>query len=248
MHSFTSRVRYSEVDEYGVMSISAIMRYMTDCSMFHSIAIDYDLDRLNEEDLGWYITEWQIRINKRPVLGQEIVIKTWPYKFRAMMGFRNFTIETIDGDRLVEADSMWVLMNLKKLKPTTVPEKMAEDFTCESEVHRKWLSRKIPLCNELQSKIENKDADYNFKVRQMHIDTNHHMNNSRYIEAATECLDEDADVSYIRASYQNVAYKDDVILVSSVSIDDGVQMVLYNDDTQFAVVEMLHSLDKVDAM
>ena len=79
----------------------------------------------------------------------------------------------------------------------------------------------------------------------MHIDTNHHMNNSRYIEAATECLDDDLDVMYLRASYQNVAYKDDVISVSSASIDDGVQMALYNDETQFAVVEMLYSLDSV---
>ena len=42
-----------------------------------------------------------------------------------------------------------------------------------------------------------------------------------------------------------LAYKDDVISVSSASIDDGVQMALYNDETQFAVVEMLYSLDSV---
>lgn len=248
MHSFISRVRYSEVDEYGVMSISAIMRYMTDCSMFHSIAIDYDLEQLNEEDLGWYITEWQVRINKRPVLGQEIVIKTWPYKFRAMMGFRNFTIETTDGDRLVEADSMWILMNLKKLKPTNVPQKMADDFTCESEVHRKWLSRKIPVCDLLQNKVDNGECDYSFRVRQMHIDTNHHMNNSRYIEAATECLDDDSKVSYIRASYKQVAYKDDVVKVSSESIDNGLQVVLYNEENEFAVIEMYEDLGKIDGI
>ena len=42
-----------------------------------------------------------------------------------------------------------------------------------------------------------------------------------------------------------LAYKDDVISVSSADIDDGVQMALYNDETQFAVVEMLYSLDSV---
>ena len=248
MHQFTSRVRYSEVNEFGFMSTSAIMRYMTDCSMFHSIAIDYDLEQLNAEDLGWYITEWQIRINKRPVLGQEIVIKTWPYKFRAMMGFRNFTIETLDGERLVEADSMWILMNLKKLKPATVPAKMAEDFTCESEVNRKWLSRKIPVCDKLQKKVDEGEADYSFKVRQMHIDTNHHMNNSRYIEAAIECLDDDFKVSYLRASYKQVAYKDDVVKVSSEPIDNAIQVVLYGDDTEYAVIEMYEELDKIEGI
>ena len=247
MYSFTSRVRYSEVDENGLMSIAAVMRYMVDCAMFDSIAIDYDLGRLNDNDLGWYITEWQIRINKRPILGQDIVINTWAYKFRSMMGFRNFSIETTDGERLVEADSMWVLMNLAKLKPATVPEDMAEGFTSPSPINRTWLPRKIKKCDKLQDKIDSGDCDYSFVVRQLHIDTNHHMNNSRYIEAATECLD-DTKISYIRASYQQVAYKDDTIKVSTADVDNGMQAVLYNDDTEFAVVEMLYDLDKIEGI
>ena len=82
----------------------------------------------------------------------------------------------------------------------------------------------------------------------MHIDTNHHMNNSRYIEAATECLDDDSKVSYIRASYKQVAYKDDVVKVSSESIDNGVQVVLYNEENEFAVIEMYEDLGKIDGI
>ena len=247
MYTFTSRVRHSEVDENGNLSIPAIMKYMTDCAMFDSIAINYDLDRLNENDLGWYITEWQIRINERPVLGQEIVINTWAYKFRGMMGFRNFDIETLDGRHLIESDSMWVLMNLKTLKPARVPEDMSGGFLSETGVHRKWLGRRIDKCDEFVKKQENGEADYTFTVRQMHIDTNHHMNNARYIEAATECLD-DADVSYIRAHYKQAAYKGDVVKVSNADIDNGMQVALYNDDTEFADIEMLYNLDKIEGI
>ncbi|MCR4612128.1 MAG: acyl-[acyl-carrier-protein] thioesterase [Lachnospiraceae bacterium] len=248
MYSFKSRVRYSEVEENGNLTVSAIMRYMADCAMFDSIAIDYDLDRLNEQNMGWYITEWQVRINKRPVLGQDIVINTWAYKFRGMMGFRNFDIETEDGEKLVEADSMWIFMDLKQLKPINVPDDMSAGFVSETPINRKWLPRKIPKSYEIEAKQDIKDIDFTFKVRQMHIDTNHHMNNSRYIEAVTECLDDDSKVSYIRASYKQVAYKGDIINVSAADIDNGVQAVLYNDDTEFAVVEFYFDLDKIEGI
>ena len=248
MYQFTSRVRYSEVNEEGFLSLSAIMRYMADCAMFDSIYIDYDLDRLNREDLGWYITEWQIRINDRPKVGEDVVIKTWAYRFRGMIGFRNFTIESPQGKRFVEADSMWILMNLKTLKPVNVPEDMAEGFTTPSEVKRKWLPRKIPKCDEVERKQKQGECDYTFTVRQMHIDTNHHMNNSRYIEAVAECLDDDFDISYIRASYKQVAYKGDVVKVTTADIDNGMQGVLYNDDTEFAIVEMYEDLNKIEGI
>lgn len=245
MYQFSSRVRYSEVGEDGAMSTSSIMRYMTDCAMFDSIAIDYDLDRLNANDLGWYITEWQVRINRRPVLGEDVVIKTWAYKFRGMMGFRNFAIETPDGEYLVEADSMWILMNLKTNKPVNVPSDMSDGFLSKTPILRKWLSRKIPKSDELIKKQDKSESDYTFTIRQMHIDTNHHMNNSRYIEAVTECIDDDSKVSYIRASYKQVAYKDDVIKVSCADIDNGIQAALYNDKTEFAIVELYYDLDKI---
>ena len=74
------------------------------------------------------------------------------------------------------------------------------------------------------------------------------MNNSRYIEAATECLDDDSKVSYSRASYKQVAYKDDIVKVSSEPIDNGRQVVLYGNETEYAVIEMYEELDKIEGI
>ena len=40
--------------------------------------------------------------------------------------------------------------------------------------------------------------------------------------------------------------RDDIVKVSTSDIDNGMQTVLYNDDTEFAVIEMLYNLDKIE--
>ena len=36
MYTFESRVRYSEMDEFGKLSVTGIMNYLQDCSTFQS--------------------------------------------------------------------------------------------------------------------------------------------------------------------------------------------------------------------
>ena len=55
-------------------------------------------------------------------------------------------------------------------------------------------------------------------------------------------------VSYIRASYKQVALKDDVINVSYADINNGIQAALYNGETEYAVVELYYDLDKIEGI
>ena len=45
MYYFDDRVRYSECDENGDLSLVAMMNYLQDCSTFHSESLDVGLDR-----------------------------------------------------------------------------------------------------------------------------------------------------------------------------------------------------------
>lgn len=48
---------------------------------------------------------------------------------KGFAGLRNFSIDTLDGERLVQADSYWVLMDLVNYVPVKVPEIFREN-TC----------------------------------------------------------------------------------------------------------------------
>ena len=50
MYTFDSRVRYSETDEEGNLSVVGIMNYLQDCSTFQSEDLKLGISYLNEEN------------------------------------------------------------------------------------------------------------------------------------------------------------------------------------------------------
>lgn len=49
MYEFDSRVRYSEVDHHGTMTVPALINYFQDCSTFQSEQLGYGMDVLKKE-------------------------------------------------------------------------------------------------------------------------------------------------------------------------------------------------------
>lgn len=114
MYTFDSRVRYSETDEEGNLSVVGIMNYLQDCSTFQSEDLKLGISYLNEEKRAWWLSGWQIEILRQPHFGERIRISTWPYGFKGIYGYRNFTIEDEMGNPLVRADSTWFTTIWKK--------------------------------------------------------------------------------------------------------------------------------------
>ena len=72
MYTCGSRVRYSETDEYGKLSLTGIMNYLQDCSTFQSedngLGVAYFIDRHK----AWWLSSWQIVVDRYPTLGEKI--------------------------------------------------------------------------------------------------------------------------------------------------------------------------------
>ena len=81
MYTFGSRIRYSETDEYGKLTLTGIMNYLQDCSTFQSEDIGLGISYLTEHHQAWWLSSWQIVIDRYPALGEEVVIGTWPVSY-----------------------------------------------------------------------------------------------------------------------------------------------------------------------
>ena len=122
MYSFDSRVRYSEVDEDRKLSLTGVINYMQDCSTFQSEDLNMGIDYLTEKHRAWLLSSWQIIVDRYPKLGERIVVSTWPYAFKGIYGYRNFTIQDPEGNYLVRANSNWFFFDTESGCPVRVGE------------------------------------------------------------------------------------------------------------------------------
>ena len=77
MYQFKSRIRYSETDETGRLSVPGIINYMQDCSTFQSEDGRMGISYLKEHHRAWLLSGWRIVIDRYPKLGEEITAGTW---------------------------------------------------------------------------------------------------------------------------------------------------------------------------
>lgn len=236
MYELKSRVRFSETDENGVLTLWGMMNYLQDCCTMQAEDLGIGFSYLRENHLGWIVTSYQIKIKgELPEIGDEIVVKTWPYHFRGMFGYRNFTIEDVFGNTIVEADSLWLLMDLQQQKPVRLPEKMKEAYQLSPQLQGQWDIRKKLV-------MDGGEQVDSFTVSKMHLDTNHHMNNAKYIEAAASVISAPDEIREIWIAYKKQARYQDQVLCVRKDLEGGAVVGLTDEKgEEYCVVEFCHN-------
>lgn len=224
MYTFESRVRYSETDESGRLSVTGIMNYLQDCSTFQSEDLGMGLSYLSGKQRAWWLNSWQILIDRQPLLGERICISTWPYGFKGIYGYRNFMITDLEGNALVRADSCWFFYDLEHSRPVRVSEDEIRGYgSGEEKLNLPPAPRKITIpetCVEAPP----------VTVGRHHLDTNLHVNNAQYVEIARELLPGRFSVGQVRAEYKKAAVLGDIMYPKIGEIPEGYVVSLQDID------------------
>lgn len=223
MFKFTSKVRYSETDETGYLGVPRIIDYFQDCSNFQSDELGVGRAYLEERHLAWVLSFWQIVIHRRPAMGETIYSGTFPYEFKGCMGLRNFLLEDESGERIVSANSIWTLLDMQSGRPVKAGSDISEQYTIEEKLPMEYAARKLTIPQEGQV-LEP------IKVSREYIDTNHHMNNAKYVAAAMNFVPSHLEVKELRIEYKKQAYLGDIIYPFVASIEGGLAISLRDAD------------------
>ena len=145
MFKFESKIRYSELDEKGLLGVPRIVDYFQDCSNFQSDELGVGRAYLEERHLAWVLNFWQIIIKRRPGQGEMIKAGTFPYEFKGFMGMRNFLLEDAHGERIVNANSIWTLLNMQTGKPVKADEEIVGQYPLEERLDMNYAEEKCPF-------------------------------------------------------------------------------------------------------
>ena len=204
MYEFNSRVRYSEIDHHGTLTLPALINYFQDCSTFQSEDVGLGTEVLKAEKRACILSYWQVIAERYPALGERITIGTFPTEFKGLFGNRNFYIKDERGHMIAKAYSVWVFLDTETGRPVRPEEKDIKPYGMGEALDMPYEGRKISLPEE----TEVLEA---FPVRRYHIDTNEHVNNCQYVQMALEFLPADRQFRQIRVEYKKSAVLGDVI-------------------------------------
>lgn len=237
MFQFESKVRYSEVNSNRELRLSALTDYLQDCCTFQTEEMGVGMDYLKDFHGGWVLSFWEIIIKELPRLSDAIKVGTFPYDFKGFYGLRNFSVENGAAEQIAFANSVWVYMNTETMRPERVPESVLAAYRKKEEepIAFDWSDRKI--------KVEGTGVDGNpVEVPHYFIDTNHHMNNGKYIMVAEGYLPEDFRVGRIRAEYKKAAMLSDILYPVIHKEENKITVELTDEAKKpYAIVQFIRS-------
>ena len=221
-YEFHSHVRYSECGEDGRLSLKSVVDYFQDTATFQGEHLGIGVGYLKKQNIAWILTSWQIITDHFPKLAEPVTAQTWAYDFKNFYGLRNLVLLDGEGRKAAWANSVWVLMDMKRMRPVKVPPLLLEKYGSDEPLEMEYAPRKI-------KEPETGEEMTPFAVVKTHLDTNHHVNNGQYIEMARTYLPEKFDLYETRVEYKAQAHLGDMIC-PKVSTEDGVVTVSLRDE------------------
>ena len=232
MYTFDSRIRYSEIDASGRLSLPSLINYFQDCSNFQSCELGLGYEVLKKRGKGWVLSAWHIEIYKTPTLCQAVTIGTFATDFKGFYGHRNFLMCDEKGEYLAIAESLWVMIDTKTGRPTKPAIEDYAPYGTFPPLDIKFEGRKIKL-------IEGAKGFPSIMIQRHHLDTHRHVNNGQYVQMALDILPEELEIKTLRVEYKKPAVLGDEIFPKLA--EDSQRMVVELCDKEgrgYAVVEV----------
>lgn len=230
-------VHYYEVDYKKRALVTSIIDYFNDIATIQSEELGIGINYMKENNMAWILYKWDITINKYPLYTDKIIVTTEPCAVKKFYAYRKFSIISQEGEVLANGNSLWLLVDTKKMRPLRVTQHLIDIYGvngCEDEILE---------IGDIK-RLSKKEHSIDFKVRYSDIDTNGHVNNEKYAAWMIESIPLDIVTNYtlvnIKITYKKetkygdnikvlTAYEDmgDTIIFShKIKKEDGEEMTL----------------------
>ena len=183
------KIPFDMADMNGHIKLPDVILLSLQVSGMQSIELGVsDKAILEDYNLVWIITEYDIEVVRLPRFAEEITIETEALSYNRLFCYRRFTIYDETGQELIHMMATFVLMDRDSRKVHAVEPEIVAPY--QSDFDKKLIrGPKYESLNEPISK------DYH--VRFYDLDMNGHVNNSKYLDWIFEVMGADFLTQYI---------------------------------------------------
>ena len=183
------KIPFDMADMNGHIKLPDVILLSLQVSGMQSIELGVsDKDVLEQYNLVWIITDYDIDVVRLPQFAEEITIETEALTYNRLFCYRRFTIYDEAGQEIIRMVATFVLMDRESRKVHPVVPEIVAPY--QSEFSKKLL--RGPKYAEMEEAIS---KDYH--VRFYDLDMNGHVNNSKYLDWVFEVMGADFLINHI---------------------------------------------------
>ncbi|VUW92961.1 Acyl-ACP thioesterase [Streptococcus constellatus] len=183
------KIPFDMADMNGHIKLPDVILLSLQASGMQSIELGIsDKDMLEQYNLVWIITDYDIDVIRLPRFAEEITIETEALTYNRLFCYRRFSIFDEAGQDLIQMMGTFVLMDRDSRKVHAVEPEIVAPY--QSDFSKKML--RGPKYSALEEPVS---KDYH--VRFYDLDMNGHVNNSKYLDWIFEVMGADFLMKHI---------------------------------------------------
>jgi medium-chain acyl-[acyl-carrier-protein] hydrolase len=213
-------VKSYNVDFQQKLKPSALLQFFQEIASNHAAALGAGYDALMARELFWALSRLKVEIKRMPGWGEIISIETWPCGTEGLLFRRDFVVSDENKNIIIRAVSGWLLVAVPTLRPQR-PNQL--DIILPSCQGKKSLPN-FPerITGNTDHLVFSKTVAYN------EIDQNLHVNNTRYLDWATDCFQFNHFKSHILSEYT-------LEFLSETHWGDEIELWIGNTGTKYSI-------------
>ena len=183
------KIPFDMADMNGHIKLPDVILLSLQVSGMQSIELGVsDKAILENYNLVWIITDYDIEVARLPRFAEEITIETEALSYNRLFCYRRFTIYDESGQELIHMMATFVLMDRDSRKVHAVEPEIVAPYQSE-------FNKKLIRGSKYESLEEPISKDSH--VRFYDLDMNGHVNNSKYLDWIFEVMGADFLTQYI---------------------------------------------------
>ncbi len=175
-------VKSYDTDHRGLLKTSAFLNLAQEMANNHAHKLGFGYDNLIESGYLWVLSRVHVKFLRVPRWRESLTIETWHKGSDRLFGYRDYSVEDINGEKIILATTSWLVIDSKTRKVQRISNLLGETFDGNSVRHaieepaqRLVTPYGAPLTT--QRVVSYSDTDINI-----------HTNNARYVEWAMDAL------------------------------------------------------------
>ena len=232
------RIRSYDVLPDGSVKPSAMQRYMQQIARDDIAAYGATYEAMREQSMVFVITRLRMDFLSEIRDGDELLLKTFPYKVEGVTWFRSFEAYR-NGERVMTADSRWVLLNFQTRSILRPSELRFEIPSSEITEEYPPIPRRISLAGTPFRESKR-------KIYLTQTDENCHLNNCVYSDLALDDAPIDLGgkrICTVCILFEREAVEGDTLTLRYEKTEDGFIASADNDSDGKPCFRTLFTLD-----